>query len=130
MNPAAFIALWRNNPLSERAGAQAHFDDLCDMLGVDKPSDPDNYCFERGAKKAGFPRRPVAKPGHEKDLKQRTLTNLYNARPAWLDNAHKTLDAAVAAAYGWNDYTPAMPDEEILKRLLSLNLERSAKEGQ
>jgi hypothetical protein len=32
----------------------------------------------------------------------------------------------VAAAYGWTDYTPAMPDEEILQRLLALNLERSA----
>jgi type II restriction/modification system DNA methylase subunit YeeA len=73
--------------------------------------------------KAGFPARPVAKPGHEADLKKRTLTNLYNARPAWLDNAHKTLDAAVAQAYGWNDYTPEMPDEEILRRLLELNLE-------
>jgi hypothetical protein len=57
----------------------------------------------------------------------RTLTNLYNARPAWLDNAHKTLDAAVAAAYGWADYSPAMPDEEILRRLLALNLERAAR---
>ena len=76
--------------------------------------------------KAGYPARPVAKPGFEADLKKRTLTNLYNARPAWLDNAHKTLDAAVAKAYGWNDYTAAMPDEEILRRLLALNLERSA----
>jgi type II restriction/modification system DNA methylase subunit YeeA len=76
--------------------------------------------------KAGFPRRPVAKPGHEKDLKQRTLTNLYNARPAWLDLAHQALDAAVAEAYGWHDYTPAMADEEILRRLLALNLERAA----
>jgi type II restriction/modification system DNA methylase subunit YeeA len=75
---------------------------------------------------AGYPARPVAKPGHEADLKKRTLTNLYNARPAWLDNAHKQLDAAVAAAYGWADYTPEMPDEEILRRLLKLNLERSA----
>ena len=51
-----------------------------------------------------------------------TLTNLYNQRPAWLANAHATLDAAVAAAYGW----PAtLPDAEILERLLSLNLERS-----
>ncbi len=77
--------------------------------------------------KAGFPKRPVAKPGHEADLKKRTLTNLYNTRPAWLDNAHKTLDAAVAAAYGWNDYTPEMPDEEILRRLLALNLERASR---
>jgi len=75
---------------------------------------------------AGFPLRPVAKPGHEAELKKRTLTNLYNARPAWLDNAHRELDAAVAAAYGWTDYTPGMPDEEILKRLLALNLARSA----
>jgi len=80
--------------------------------------------------KAGFPRRPVAKPGHEADLKKRTLTNLYNVRPAWLDNAHKTLDAAVAAAYGWKDYTPEMPDAEILRRLLALNLERAAANGQ
>lgn len=76
--------------------------------------------------KAGFPKRPVAKAGHEADVKKRTLTNLYNARPAWLDMAHKELDAAVAEAYGWNDYTPEMPDEEILRRLLALNLERSA----
>lgn len=75
---------------------------------------------------AGYPARPVAKPGFEADLKKRTLTNLYNARPSWLDNAHKVLDAAVAAAYGWTDYTPDMPDDEILRRLLKLNLERSS----
>ena len=75
--------------------------------------------------KAGFPKRPVAKPGHEADVKKRTLTNLYNARPAWLDLAHKELDAAVAEAYGWTDYTPDMSDEEILRRLLALNLERA-----
>jgi len=73
-------------------------------------------------KAAGFPPRPVAKPGHEAELKKRTLTNLYNQRPSWLDNAHKTLDKAVAVAYGWTDYTPEWPDEEILKRLLKLNL--------
>ena len=76
--------------------------------------------------KAGFPKRPVAKPCHEADLKKRTLTNLYNARPAWLDLAHKQLDRAVAAAYGWADYTPDMADEEILRRLLALNRERAA----
>ncbi|MDR0737255.1 MAG: N-6 DNA methylase, partial [Zoogloeaceae bacterium] len=53
MTPEAFIARWRDNDLSERAGAQAYFDDLCDLLGVEKPRDPENYCFERGAKKAG-----------------------------------------------------------------------------
>jgi len=75
----------------------------------------------------GFPDRIIAKPGHEADLKKRTLTNLYNARPAWLDNIHKQLDAAVAAAYGWDDYTPDMPDEEILARLFAMNQDRVSK---
>lgn len=73
-----------------------------------------------------YPDRIVAKPGFEKELAKRTLTNLYNQRPAWLAQAHEALDAAVAAAYGWADYTPAMPDDEILRRLLALNLERAA----
>jgi hypothetical protein len=59
-------------------------------------------------------------------LKDRTLTKLYNERPAWLDLAHKKLDAAVAAAYGF----PAdLTDEQILEKLLSLNLERAAEEA-
>lgn len=74
--------------------------------------------------KAGYPKRVVAKAGFEVELKKRTLTNLYNQRPTWLDNAHKTLDAAVAQAYGWKDYSPDMPDEEILRLLLELNLRR------
>jgi len=73
----------------------------------------------------GYPDRIIARPGFESDLKKRTLTNLYNARPAWLDNIHKELDAAVAAAYGWEGYTPDMPDEEILARLFALNQERT-----
>ena len=76
--------------------------------------------------KAGYPKRVIAKASFEAELKKRTLTNLYNQRPTWLDNAHKTLDAAVANAYGWQDYTPEMPDDEILRRLLKLNLERAA----
>lgn len=76
---------------------------------------------------AGFPRRPVPRPGHEADLKKRTLTNLYNARPSWLALAHETLDQAVAAAYGWSDYTPQWTDELILRRLLTLNQQRSGK---
>ncbi len=59
-------------------------------------------------------------------LKERTLTKLYNERPGWLDLAHKKLDAAVAAAYGF----PAdLTDEQILERLLALNLERAAEEA-
>ncbi len=53
MTPEQFIAIWKDNKLTERGGAQAHFDDLCDLLEVEKPRDPDNYCFERGARKSG-----------------------------------------------------------------------------
>lgn len=57
-------------------------------------------------------------------LKKRTLTNLYNERPAWLVNAHRDLDAAVAAAYGW----PAdLGDDQVLRRLLELNLARAGR---
>jgi hypothetical protein len=59
-------------------------------------------------------------------LKKRTMTNLYNERPTWLDLAHKKLDQAVAAAYGF----PAdLTDDQILERLLKLNLERAAEEA-
>ena len=54
--------------------------------------------------------------------RERTLTALYNARPTWLDQAHRTLDAAVLDAYGWPH---DVSDEEILERLLALNQERS-----
>ena len=79
-----------------------------------------------GMDKSPYPDRILPKNGHEKELAERTLTKLYNQRPAWLDAAHKALDMAVAQAYDWSDYTVDMPDEEILKRLLALNLARSA----
>jgi hypothetical protein len=216
MQAGEFIRKWGPggpaHDLTERAGAQAHFIDLCRLLGVPEPDDAERYCFERGVTKTGsaagrtdgfadvwlkgcfaweykapgksldgalrqlmqyalplesphaeaiahtakrlvdlrdawlnppewtervpevvplgmtvspYPDRIVAKPGFEKELAKRTLTNLYNQRPAWLAQAHEALDAAVAAAYGWVDYTPSMPDDEILRRLLALNLERS-----
>jgi hypothetical protein len=76
---------------------------------------------DRGAFKVGTVRYPRLVPRDEASavrLKDRTLTNLYNERPAWLAACHEKLDAAVAAAYGW----PAdLSDEAILERLLALN---------
>ena len=68
----------------------------------------------------GYPRRPVARDASAAaELGKRTLTNLYNARPRWLADAHAALDAAVAAAYGW----PAdVSDDDALRALLTLNL--------
>ncbi len=78
----------------------------------------------------------------EKQLKDRTLTNLYNAlqvyrgldsakiKPAAgdfaprLDELHRALDEAVCAAYGW-DSAILHDEEEILRHLLALNLART-----
>ena len=68
----------------------------------------------------GYPRRSVPRDAEaEKELRARTLTNLYNTRPQWLADAHAALDAAVAAAYGWD---AEISDEEALTELLALNL--------
>jgi len=76
------------------------------------------------------------------DLRDRTLTNLYNALNVWrgtdkmktvpaaadfaprLDDLHRALDAAVCAAYGW-DAAVLQDEEEMLRRLLALNLARA-----
>jgi type II restriction/modification system DNA methylase subunit YeeA len=79
----------------------------------------------------GYPDRilPVNEDA-AKELKKRTLTNLYNQRPAWLDHAHRDLDAAVAAAYGWADWgRDGLADETILERLFALNQSRAAAEA-
>jgi hypothetical protein len=81
-------------------------------------TDPDG----RGIGTVRYPRVVPTGPDTAALLKKRTLTNLYNERPAWLANAHRALDEAVAAAYGW----PAdLSDDELLARLLELNLSRA-----
>jgi type II restriction/modification system DNA methylase subunit YeeA len=71
----------------------------------------------------GYPDRILPKDAQAAvTLKARTLTNLYNQRPQWLADAHRDLDAAVAAAYGW----PAdISEEDALAKLLELNLARA-----
>ena len=76
----------------------------------------------------GFPDRLVPKNAAAAAmLKKRTLTALYNTRGTpegtWLDTLHRTLDEAVAAAYGW----PAdITTDDALARLLALNHARAA----
>ncbi|MGD9510049.1 MAG: class I SAM-dependent DNA methyltransferase, partial [Geminicoccaceae bacterium] len=85
---------------------------------------PDDLVVKVSEVVPGFPDR--LSPRDEacaKELRKRTLTNLYNQRPTWLDNLHRELDAAVAAAYGW---PTNLSDDEILKRLFDLNQERAA----
>ncbi len=116
------------------------------------PHPPDNPC--RGDLSSRPPAAPLSKAskpppnalGGPRGVKDRTLTNLYNAlnvfrgldsmktKPAAadfaprLDQLHRELDQAVCAAYGW-EYAILDDDEEILRRLLALNLERAAQSG-
>jgi len=72
----------------------------------------------------GFPDRlEVRGKGAEEKIKERTLTALYNSQPQWLIEAHRELDYAVARAYGWQTN---LTDDEILTRLLELNLARAS----
>ena len=67
----------------------------------------------------GYPKRPMPRDkATAKKLKKRTLTNLYNALPQWLADAHASLDDAVAAAYSWR---ADISEDEVLKKLLEMN---------
>ncbi len=91
--------------------------------------DPKTVNAKTGVGTVRYPRLEPKDAECAAKLKERTLTKLYNERTtkqAWLDFAHKKLDAAVAAAYGW----PAdLSDEQILEKLLALNLARAAEEA-
>src|SRR6185312_12483073 len=52
MTPEEFIDRWRGNTRSERAAAQHHFLDLCDLLGVEKPG-RHGYEFEVPTRRIG-----------------------------------------------------------------------------
>jgi len=80
----------------------------------------------RGIGTVRWPRVVPKDSESSKKLAKRTLTNLYNERPAWLVNAHRKLDQAVFSAYGW---PVDLTDEQILERLLALNLERAGVEA-
>ena len=68
----------------------------------------------------GYPPRPVPRDAAAaRELDKRTLTALYNARPQWLADGHAALDAAVAAAYGWNIDGA---DDDFVRKLSDLNM--------
>jgi hypothetical protein len=84
---------------------------------------PGTTSDSRGIGTVRYPRVVPRDADCAEQLARPTLTNLYNERPAWLDLAHRRLDAAVFAAYNW---PVDLSDDELLARLLELNLERRA----
>ena len=96
--------------------------------GAEPVDDPRVVAIGEAAARLDVLRRNWLDPdgATEIELKKRTLTNLYNQRPSWLQHAHADLDRAVWAAYGWDDPVPAdVTEDTILSRLLALNLERA-----
>ena len=86
------------------------------------------FVVDPDTREIGTVRYPVIEPRDQdcaEKLAKRTLTNLYNERPAWLANAHAKLDHAVASAYGFN---ADLTDEQLLEHLLALNRERAEAE--
>jgi len=138
LSPQEFVAHWRNTGLKERSAAQSQSEDLRFIQALDSSSEVAALCTHsplsltltprKGVRSPHGPRRPCdarlnPPDASEQELQRRTLANLYNQRPTWLQLAHRTLDEAVFAAYGW----PAeLTDDEVLRRLLELNLERVA----
>ena len=107
MTPKDFIAKWgapngvpgSAYALNEEQGAQSHFLDLCELLQVPKPGSTADYRFEEKSQLIG------ARTGYA-DV-------FLRGHFAWENKAPR------------RDLDAALPDEEILKRLLALNLERS-----
>jgi len=97
------------------------------LPGQEPPADPRVQAIAQAVRELVQKRDAWLDPpgASENELKKRTLTNLYNQCPTWLDLAHRKLNQAVLDAYGWPyDFS----DEEILERLLALNLERAGEE--
>ncbi|MFV2062692.1 MAG: type IIL restriction-modification enzyme MmeI, partial [Chloroflexota bacterium] len=92
-------------------------------------SDGQREAISAAAKRLDELRRGWLNPNElaEDELKSRTLTNLYNEMPTWLRDIHGRLDGDVLEAYGW---PTDISDDDLLARLLELNLERSAAAGE
>ncbi|WP_161884280.1 class I SAM-dependent DNA methyltransferase [Deinococcus alpinitundrae] len=105
------------------------------------PTTPQQAAIEQAARFLVTAREYLHKestPGRASSVKL-SLTGMYNLLAEYrasgkaaigaittLGDAHNTLDAAVAASYGW-DWP--LPEDELLTRLLALNLERAAGEA-
>lgn len=108
-DPRAIAIAKTATRLNELRNAWLNPPDLIEVVPEVAPGYPDRYLPKNEAAAA--------------ELKKRTLTNLYNQRPQWLADAHRDLDAAVAAAYGW----PAdISEDDALAKLLEFNLARAS----
>ncbi len=121
LTPHQFVEQWANVHLKQSASYVTRFDDLCALVGHPKPAHMDKtgelFTYQKGAVKA-----------QADEIVGHGFASLDSAAArccsAWLQNAHRKLDEAVSAAYGWPG---DLGDDEILARLLDLNLQRAGK---
>lgn len=118
--PQDFVSKWKRVTSRVKQTYKEHFNDLCHLVNHQTSNEAAKELVEQRDRRLNVEGLSEAKK------KKRTLTNLYNARPTRLDLAHKRLGEAVSAAYGWKS---DLSDEEILEKLLSLNLERAKSIG-
>lgn len=124
LTPDIQAAKFAKNAAAQRIAAAARKLDELRNAWLNPPD-----LIRREPEKIGlFPHRvmPVS-PAAEDTLRSRTLTDLYNQKHSWLLAAHRELDEAVAAAYG---ISPAISDEDALSHLLTLNMQRAARQAQ
>jgi len=122
LSPNMPAADYADNPYAVAiAEAARHLNEQCDNW-----LNPPEWVKREPEVVEGYPDRLMPVNDHAaKKLKERTLTKLYNKHYQWLINAHSALDEAVIAAYGW---ATDLSNDEMLKQLLALNMERANNE--
>ena len=89
MSPYAFVQKWKDNTQTERRIAQAHFNDLCQLLDHPTPADDDrigdHFAFEKVATKIGGGK------GYADVWKKDHFTWEYKSRDENLEAAHRQL---------------------------------------
>jgi hypothetical protein len=129
ITPAQFVAKWSQIQQKETAVSHSHFNDICHLVGHQTP-----LAYEKMLKKRTLINlynglvyyRQMVKAGHLFDpdkFDKVTRQSVSRADIQELDDIHVALDQAVLDVYGWPH---DLGDEQILERLLALNLERAA----
>ena len=103
--------------LREKESAETYIISECfEKFPFPSPTESQRAAVAAAARQLEEQRRNVCRPG---GVYRRSMTSLYNENPPWLQTAHATLNAAAAAAYDW----PAdLADDELLRRLVRLNV--------
>ena len=119
-----FHKVWANaigTQLREKESAQTYIISECfEKFPFPTPTESRRAAVAQAARTLDDQRRNVCQPN---GIYRRSMTSLYNENPPWLQTAHAELDAAAADAYGWPS---DMADDELLRRLVRLNLSGAA----